>query len=333
VQGALEAKLTGDLPLLDPARGRMEAVLALRDANVSFGDVRLPIESLRMNASLADGLMNLSSTRLEALRGSAEASGSLRLNDRLDADLALRVNNMILDDTIRDGTRSARDPKYGGRMSAQINGSASLRGVLGHLGAETPARNLAATLESRDGALTTSSAITEPLPARWGDGRIEIDQGRLMFIPLVRILGNSIARGRSLLTGRGAQGRGTDRATVVFDLCGAEARCEEITYVGAIFAARGRGRVGFDQILDLTVNAGPLEKMQSMMGNRVGRVFGRVTDALASYRVRGTIAEPKVQVRLAGDSVRRAGSAVKSGVGRAVDAVGNFTNAKGDADE
>ena len=193
--------------------------------------------------------------------------------------------------------------------------------MLAHLSAQIPATNVAATLASRDGA---SASAVDPLPARWGEGQIQIDRGRLMFIPLVRILGNSIARGTSLLSGRGGKGQGTDRASVVFDLCGAAARCGEITYVGAIFAARGRGRVGFDQRLDLTVNAGPLEKMQSLIGGRVGRVFGRVTDALASYRVRGTLAQPKVQMHLAGDSMRRAGSAVKNGVGRAVDTVENL---------
>jgi hypothetical protein len=138
-----------------------------------------------------------------------------------------------------------------------------------------------------------------------------------MFIPLVRVLGNTITRGANLLSGRGGKGQqGSDRATVVFDLCGAGARCDQMTYVGALFAARGRGTVSFAQALDLVVNAGPLEKMQTVIGGRVGRVFGRVTDALANYRVTGTVQQPRMAVELVGGTVNRA-----------VGSIGKFANA------
>ncbi|MEO6436954.1 MAG: hypothetical protein ABIP55_14505 [Tepidisphaeraceae bacterium] len=328
VQGVLEAKLTGELPLLDPGRGSMEAIVALRDANASVGDFRLPIRSLEMRAALSDGRMKLSSLRVEALRGTAEVTGTLRMNSALDADVKVAIDGMLLDDTIRDGTVSAREPKYGGRMNATINASASLRDVMAHLVAARRAATASeATPSDSSAPVVASSASLAPLPENWGDGRIDIDRGRLMYIPLVRMLGNSLTKGQSLLSGRGGgKGKGTDRAMVVFDLCGDSARCEQITYVGAVFAARGRGTVTFAQAINLIVNAGPLEKMQSLIGGRVGRIFGRMTDALANYRVTGTVQQPRVHVQLAGGSVNRAGTAVKSGMGRAIDAVGRLAN-------
>lgn len=55
-------------------------------------------------------------------------------------------------------------------------------------------------------------------------------------------------------------------------------------------AARAKGKIGFDQQLDLAVNAGPVEKMQSLLGKagKVGKLLGditKVTDKLVTYRV------------------------------------------------
>ncbi len=48
--------------------------------------------------------------------------------------------------------------------------------------------------------------------------------------------------------------------------------------------------------LDLKMNAGPLEKLQSMLG-KVGDIFGKITDGLVTYRIRGTLGDPKVNVQ------------------------------------
>ena len=307
VHGVMQATVTAEsLPLLDPARGRMKVEASLADANVSYQDYRLPIDALVLSAALGDGVVHVSRMEMRALRGAAEARGTLALNDARDADLRLVVRNMILDDTIKDGTATAKQPKFGGRVNVQLAAAAPLRTLV---------------------ASTQPASDEQP----WGRGKIEVDQGRLVHIPLVRGLGRAITKSTSWLRGgggsagrRGGKGTGTDRATVMFELVAQEARCSEITYVGDVFAARGRGAVGFDQQLDLIVNGGPLEKMQHMMGRHVGAMFGRLTDALAGYHVTGTVTEPQVGVQLAGGRVNRAGRAVTGGIGRVRSGIGSL---------
>ena len=62
-------------------------------------------------------------------------------------------------------------------------------------------------------------------------------------------------------------------------------------------AARGVGMIDYRGQLDLIVNAGPLERLQSALG-AVGDIFGQLTDQLASYQVRGPITKPEVTVAL-----------------------------------
>ena len=308
VHGVMRATVTAQtLPLLDPSRGRMKVEASLADANVSYQDYRVPIEALVLSAALEDGVVNLSRMEMKALRGAAEARGTLALNDARDLDARLVVRNMILDDTIKDGTATAKQPKFGGRVSVQLAAAASLT----HLVASA----------------TTQPAATIAAEQPWGRGKIEVDQGRLVHSPLVQGLGRAITKSTSWLRRGGTKtgkGTGTDRATVMFELVAHEARCSEITYVGDVFAARGHGAVGFNQELDLIVNGGPLEKMQHMMGRHVGGMFARLTDALAGYHVTGTVAEPQVGMQLAGGRVNRAGRAVTGGIGSVRSGIGSL---------
>ena len=306
VHGVMQARVTAEsLPLLDPKRGKMKIEASLADANVSYQDYRVPVDALVLSAALEDGVVNLSRLEMKALRGAAEARGTLALNDARDIDVRLVVRNMILDDTIKDGTATAKEPKFGGRVNVQLAAAAPLKSLV---------------------ASTRPASDEQP----WGRGKLEVDRGRLVHIPLVQGLGRAITKSTSWLRrgdgqgGGGGKGTGTDRATVQFELVGHEARCSEITYVGDVFAARGRGVVDFNQELDLIVNGGPLEKMQHMMGRYVGGMFGKFTDALAGYHVTGTVKEPQIGVQLAGGRVNRAGRAVTGGIGRVRSGIGSL---------
>jgi hypothetical protein len=300
VQGALEAKITAKtLPLLDPTHGQMKVEASLAKANFSYRDYRVPVDSLVIAAALEEGVLKLSKMELKALRGEAEAEGSVTFNATRDTALRMVVRHMVLDDTIRDGTATAREPKFGGRVNMQFAAAAGMREL----------------------------ASTQSITRTWGRGKIDVDQGRLVHIPVVQGLGRAITKSTSWITGHGGapgKGKGTDRASVTFALVGNQAHCSEMTYVGDVFAARGHGVVELDQSLDLIVNAGPLEKMQNLMGSRIGGIFGKLTDALAGYHVTGTVKDPDIGVQLAGGRVNRAGRAVKGGIGRVRSGIGSI---------
>ena len=89
-------------------------------------------------------------------------------------------------------------------------------------------------------------------------------------------------------------------------------------------AARGRGTVGLDHTLDLTLNGGPLEKVQSKLGE-FGKIIGAVTDSIASYRVTGTLENAGVSVEVgekAVHAVENISGKVTEGVGKGIDKSG-----------
>jgi hypothetical protein len=292
VQGTLAARVSGSLPVRDYKNGNLEITAALTDANVSFASYRIPVDVMTLKGSMQQRRLTLSSLHVQALHGEADVMGSAALDSpAMAAELRLVVRNMLLDDTIRPGSQAARDPQYGGRVNVQL--------VAGGM----PLRNV---LEQRK----------FPWPAeKWGQGRIALDQARLVHTPVVEDLSRTFTKGKSFITGQSAttQPRGTDRASLVFALRGNAAQCSEITYMSDVFAARGRGTITFDRQLDLMLNAGPLEKMQSMMGP-VGNVFGKLTDAVAAYHVTGAMGNPQVEVQLAGGAVSKVGRGVSDGV-------------------
>jgi hypothetical protein len=63
-------------------------------------------------------------------------------------------------------------------------------------------------------------------------------------------------------------------------------------------ALRGHGDIYFDTRMDMLFNAGPVEKIQSLLG-KIGDFLGRITDEISAYTVTGTLAEPKVGVKVA----------------------------------
>ena len=66
--------------------------------------------------------------------------------------------------------------------------------------------------------------------------------------------------------------------------------------VGGANLARGEGELYFDSRINFRFNAGPLERVQGVLGP-IGEVLGGVTDALMKYHVTGTLAEPKTAVK------------------------------------
>jgi len=138
-KGKLNVQLSGTMPVMDPLKGNVRADVTLDRANVSFGDFRAPVESLGLTAQFADGKVLLPSLKISALSGTAELSGSATLNERLDANLRLKVAGMMLEDMLAAGP-SAMAP----RMDLEMFIGGSLTTLLGTLPVEkgTPVASL-----------------------------------------------------------------------------------------------------------------------------------------------------------------------------------------------
>ncbi len=89
---------------------------------------------------------------------------------------------------------------------------------------------------------------------------------------------------------------GHDSGDFNFTLAGNRVHFTKIDFRSAAYAIRGDGDLYFNQNLDLTITAGPLEKIESAFG-KLGDFVGKATDKLIRYHVGGTVGNPAITVQ------------------------------------
>lgn len=259
IRGRLGATGSGTLNLRDPASGT--ATLAVRgdDLNVAFGEYRAPVEALSIESKLLGGVLSIQPASASLHSGSVRAGADIDLTSTGRPTRGeWRVEGIDLSEFLRSRPSEGAPP----RLAGIVTGS---------------------------GTVSTSLAtLNESLS---GEGEVRIENGRLVMLPGLTLLSDLINRG-SRASGDASSNH---RATARFSLQPGGARISESEVVTNTIAARGTGFVGFDRTLDLRVNAGPLEKLQSMLGP-IGNLLGRVTDRLVTYTIRGTFDDPRVRV-------------------------------------
>ena len=86
-----------------------------------------------------------------------------------------------------------------------------------------------------------------------------------------------------------------DKADATFKFTPPGVRIERLDVITGLLAARGDGIVRYDATLDMRLNAGPLERLQSLVG-KAGDLLSLVTDRLVAYKVEGPMGNPTVRV-------------------------------------
>lgn len=263
-KGDLRLTASGLVPVRDFRAGRLTARMDLEDFNVAVGEFQYPIQTARMNARMEGGVGEIPVFEIDALGGRI----SLR-----DAWIDLKNESM---------------PTKAAWKVERID----LQRLLRARPTDRPPR-IAGILESEG---TVSSRAASPLESISGGGVVTIQKGRLVSIPIVTDTLSAL-QVLDRLTGRGDF---TDQAALEFEFRPEHIFVKNLDIVTQLAAVRGRrdnvGTIGYDGTLDLTVNAGPLERIQGMLGG-VGRALGAITDQIGSYRIRGEIGDPKVTVQ------------------------------------
>ncbi|MGD0140305.1 MAG: hypothetical protein ABSD28_15645 [Tepidisphaeraceae bacterium] len=126
--GKLNVELTGSMPVMDPMHGQVQARVKLDRANLVMSGMRIPVDNLDLKSQFADGNVTMSWLRIRALGGSADLSGSVALNERLDADLHLKVAGMVPEKLLADPSLTSASPA---RLDLEFNLAASLMSLLG----------------------------------------------------------------------------------------------------------------------------------------------------------------------------------------------------------
>lgn len=256
--GSLEASVTGRIPLQQIEQARAEARVSLRDFSFALDEYRLPIDRLLLHARLSEGVAQLEPLEADLLAGRFSARGSAQLKEEgQPARLEWTASDLNLNTLLRTREADEGPPRIAGLLSSR--GSAEV--------------------------------MAEQIPGSIsGSGTLQIRDGRLVMLPGLSQLADlmDVALGRD--------GASNHRADAEFDLTPEGISVTRSEIVTNTIAARGTGLIGYDGALDMRVNAGPMERLQSALGV-VGEAFGAITDRLMSYRVTGTVAEPRVGVR------------------------------------
>jgi hypothetical protein len=287
VTGRLAARIAGSMPLKNAEYGNLSGYVQLTDAHVAIGEHRCPVDRLSAELLLGNGQLVLQSLSLDALGGSASASGVLGLADPSPLELDLSIRQMRLEHTLR--TKG----KYAGVMDATL----LLQGV------------------PVDALKQQSDDPPPALPDGWGEGGVRLEEAKLMNVPVIDPILRALRHAAAATQGEAS--RPSDRLRLDWVFRNDRLDFRDITYIGDVVAARGRGTMTLRGLLDLEMNGGPLEKMQSMLAGPIGDVFGALTDAVATYHVTGPVKDPHVRLKLGGGigaGVEKIGAGVEKGM-------------------
>lgn len=305
-RGTLSLDLTGNVPIFHPLGGDANLKLTVTDANLAIDNYCVPVDSLSLTADFKDARVNLREMKLTALEGEATATGMMLLNESLDAAIRIDIANMLMQKLV----------------SAKADGELTqLRGrINAHIEATAPAAIVLAKWNTQRGTTPTALA-SQSLRQDWGLAKIKIIEGRLAVLPVMRELNSSLRKVTSLV---GGSGEPNDKLDVDAVFTQDRIEIKDTTFTSEAIAARGKGFISLDHTIDLTLNGGPLEKMQSLLGG-VGELLGKFTDSLAHYRVSGTIENVSVSVEFgekAVDTVKNVGEKTVEGVGKGIEKIG-----------
>ncbi|MBK7405806.1 MAG: hypothetical protein IPJ41_14600 [Phycisphaerales bacterium] len=258
-RGRFDLAASGRLSLADPMAGSLQATVSLESAHFASGDYQIPLDRLAAEATLGSGILTLTSLRAEMLGGAVTAQGDVETTvSTRPAHIFWTLEDLDLQRLLRTGSPADEPPKLAGTLS---------------------------------GGGSATSDLSDPLASLDGKGDAHVRDGRLMVLPGL----SQLAQAMHVMSAGMLSKKLNHKADAEFTLGPAGVIVTSSQVTTEFLAARATGDIAFDGTLNLSVNAGPMEKLQSMLGG-VGDLLGSVTDRLVTYRIRGTVAEPQVSV-------------------------------------
>lgn len=253
--GELDLRVSGRVPLSDPTAGMVSLRAELKGFGLTLGKQRIVVDSLVAECGLADRKAELKSLVCRTLKGEIAAKARV--------DLAAASLPATLEWTIKE-------LEIG---ELHKDAAASQQDVVGKLSSAGTAQ---AALSALPGSLV-------------GSGGVNLRDARLVGLPLVSGLVDLLKI--KLPTAIAA----TDKADVAFTFTAPGVRISRMDIITTLVAARGEGLVGYDGRLDMRLNAGPIEKLESLLG-KAGELLGKLTDKLVAYKVDGVVGAPIIRV-------------------------------------
>ena len=258
--GQLNVNGKGMISLNDWRASELEMKLRLRDGLVAVGAGRWPVQAVDATWKMGNYRGRLDPLQVAMLGGTIEGTVQVEMEHRLLAHVDATGKHLRLEQTMRKA--SGREGNYRGDLSGRINWEAPL-----------------------------DATITEAK----GNGELNLKEGRLLGLPVVGRILDTIGRAMKVVGMEGSLDQ--DTAQAEFRFVGDKTEFDRLDIDTSWAVLRGTGQVYFDKRLDLHIKGGPVQKAESLLGG-VGRVLRQATDELAEYRVVGTLDKPKVGLKV-----------------------------------
>jgi hypothetical protein len=287
--GTLQVAASGRLPLGDAGAGDLAAMLTMEKLHFVAGEYKGEAEKVSGKLSIKDRRLVLDPLDADTLKGKIHLAADIALADPFDGRIHLTAKDILLEETLRASAGGGGgDPKYKGAVNTEV---------------------------------TLTGPMNKILTRAGGGGSLTLRNGRLVRLRLIADIGQALAQKiNSILSIEKQRPADTDSADLEFQFIGDKVHFTKIFAQTPTFAVNGYGDIGFDKRLDLMLNGGPIEKLQSVMdtdrgsggsGNQVVDAVGNVLHAVgrgatdlaagvasqvATILVSGTTDEPKVSV-------------------------------------
>lgn len=257
-RGRLDIRASAEIEPASWTQGEAQIRLELRDFSLDLGDLRATIDEAGLDAKMHDRMIELEGFELASVGGMLRVTGWTMLDDsNMPAHAEWTIEDFNIGRLLREGSETRS------RLAGIVSGE-------GTAGAE----------------------IVRWKESMSGSGELRIRDGRLLMLPGITELADAIGVSRDRVTGETA---GNHRLDAEFTIVPGAVRIDRSTVVTNFVAARATGTISVDMEMDLTANAGPLERAQELLGP-IGDLFGSVTDRLVRYRIRGPVSDPSVSV-------------------------------------
>lgn len=254
--GHLEIAAGGELHLLDPTNADMVVVVDLTDFNVAFGDLHLPIESMHINVKFADQMLDLAGFNAELLDGKITAIGRLDL----DSTRGLSELSWYLSQLDLELLLRSDDKEQESKIAGRLSGGGEV------------------SLDPADlpGSLS-------------GNGDFLVEDGTLVMLPglteLAELMNAAI----------GGDAGKNQSANVEYRITPTSIEIVHSELQTDTLLVRGEGRINYNGTLQINARGGPVERFTKLFG-KVGQAIGSITEKGATYKIRGTLAEPDLSI-------------------------------------
>ncbi|HON64905.1 MAG TPA: hypothetical protein PLS23_00315 [Phycisphaerae bacterium] len=257
VRGAISLDAQGRVPLNDPSdlQGRLTA--AARDVYFAVGQTRWPVSQLDATADANRGIIQ-SRVNASMVGGRVQANSTLSLPEGGIFNLDWQITGVQLEQIMQAMEETTRH-------AGLVNSRGRVTGRLGQL------------------PQTLS-----------GNGELTIREGRLLRIPIIQGI-----VGRLISTPLGLRGR-EDRAEANWQFQSDGVNFSKLTVTSPLLGLDGRGLIAYGGELNMNFRAELLQRIPDAIEGALGRVgsiigeVGRIGGSIVTYRVTGTIQEPRI---------------------------------------